>query len=273
MDRKMNSELSSPDGKLKSILAGDVPVKVLQSLRRAINPTPVEAVNINRCAIALDANVLLRLPQERQASDVIDFLSQSFKAPLILPFQTVQEFWNNQLKVVETVGAKLRKKVSEIRRDGASLGSDFSAFCQKLDGLLDEFDRDFGYALDPSTRNKVTGFVEMLSERAIMPAVDRTEYFQIAEIRKRTKTPPGFMDDGYGDFFVWVEILSAAAQALDGDHKFERLILVTNDAKEDWVREGVPHPILSAEVEALLDMPFSIWKLKDLISAIEKELA
>ena len=40
-----------------------------------------------------------------------------------------------------------------------------------------------------------------------------------------------------------------------------KLILVTNDGKIDWCREGEAHPVLCAEAKALLGVDFEIWTL------------
>lgn len=97
-----------------------------------------------------------------------------------------------------------------------------------------------------------------------MPYAPRLRYKEIAAIRKRTKTPPGFRDEGDGDFFIWVDLLHGLQQAQLNKHSFSRVVLVSLDKKIDWSREGIAHPILVAEARALLNVPFEMWTLNDL---------
>lgn len=258
--------------KLKKVLSREVPSDTLSSLIEAISRSPKNYANINSSAIGLDANVILRLPKHKKAVDIIDYLNQR-SMPLILPSQTIQEFWNNSLSVIDTVGQKIKKKFDDLRKEGKDLGPEFESFSTKMNTLLTEFDQEFGFLYDEKTIRDVKNFLETLKGNAYISSVNRIEFSSIAEMRKKTKTPPGFLDNGDGDFYVWTELLYGAMKAIDEGHKFDRLILITNDAKLDWVREGIAHPILNAESKALLGIPFEIWKLEEFVSAIESEIA
>lgn len=90
----------------------------------------------------------------------------------------------------------------------------------------------------------------------------------LATHRKRTKTPPGFKDDGDGDFFIWVDLLTGLQLARASSRQFSRAVLVSGDRKLDWSRNGIAHPILVAEVRALLNVPFEIWPTQKLADAV-----
>ena len=50
--------------------------------------------------------------------------------------------------------------------------------------------------------------------------------------------------------------------------RFDNVILVSNDRKIDWSREGIAHPILSAELNALLSVPFETWDVSKLVQKV-----
>ena len=50
-------------------------------------------------------------------------------------------------------------------------------------------------------------------------------------------------------------------------------ILVSRDQKLDWSRAGIAHPILVAQMKALLRISSEIWNDERLNSEIEKALA
>ncbi|MFT5571492.1 MAG: hypothetical protein ACI9FR_000409 [Cryomorphaceae bacterium] len=59
---------------------------------------------------------------------------------------------------------------------------------------------------------------------------------------------------------------------LERGQDFDKLILVTDHSKVDWVRAGVPHPTLLAEARALIDKPIEIWNLIDLVKAVVDDI-
>ena len=98
-----------------------------------------------------------------------------------------------------------------------------------------------------------------LQEGAIVPLLPRDQFADIAERRHATKTPPDFKDESHGDFFIWAEFLHGLQLARDAGAKFTRLVLVTDDRKPDWSTKGTSHPILRAEVTALVNASFDTW--------------
>ena len=132
----------------------------------------------------------------------------------------------------------------------------FGSYASKFKDLLDEFKEDYGYIFDENTARKTKLFVDLLLERARVMFVPRPLIASSAEIRKRTKTPPGFKDGGDGDFFVWADLLLSLVQMKHEGIKYRRVTLVTLDKKIDWSRDGIPHPILSAEIEAACGADF-----------------
>jgi len=212
----------------------------------------------------LDANVFLRLATHSKSADIIDYLTSRHSAPLVLPGQAIQEFWNNQLQVVDTIAATLKKQFEAFKTTLGKVDKGFGDYVKQIDALLDQFSTDHGHIYDEGTIRKTQSLLEFLAKRALVPYAPRLRYKEIAAIRKRTKTPPGFRDEGDGDFFIWVDLLHGLQQAQLNKHSFSRVVLVSLDKKIDWSREGIAHPILVAEARALLNVPFEMWTLNDL---------
>lgn len=215
-------------------------------------------------AIAIDANVFLRLSTHPKAADIIDYLTSAHTAPVILPGQVIQEFWNNQLQAVDSIASGLRKRFEQIRSDVEKIDGSFGDFADEFQDLTTRFSDEFGYAYDESTVRRTQQLLDVIKTRATVSFCSRPRFAEIALNRKRTKTPPGFRDDGDGDFFVWIDLLFALHIAKSAGQAFSRVALISHDKKIDWMREGTPHPILIAEMRALFDVPFEILSLQQL---------
>lgn len=241
----------------------------LDALVAAIKSTPSK-IPLSETAIALDANVFLRLGSHNKSVDIVDYLSAQHKAPLILPGQAIQEFWNNQLHVVDTVASGLRKRFDGLRSELQVIDPTFGEYGTRVDTILNEFLAEHGHVYEEGAIHKTLSLLEMLQKHASVPYAPRLRFKDIAAQRKRTKTPPGFKDDGDGDFFIWVDLLKGLLQARDEAKAFGRVVLVTQDVKKDWSRAGMAHPILVAEVNALLGVQFETWTMDQLAQAILK---
>ncbi|CCJ05880.1 PIN-like domain-containing protein [Methylocystis sp. SC2] len=242
---------------------------VLGALADAIHPLAEgDTFAIEHTAIALDANVFLRLSGHPKSADIIDYLGSRHSAPLILPGQAVQEFWNNQLQAVDTVSSSLKKKFDGLKTDFARVDSNFGPYASEIGDLLEQFSSEHGHVYDEATVRKTEALFEVLQKRALVPYVSRQCFREIADQRKRTKTPPGFKDEGDGDFFIWVDMLAGLLQAQQNGKEFARVVLVSQDKKTDWSRAGKAHPVLVAEVKSLVRVPFEIWTTDQLAQEI-----
>jgi hypothetical protein len=233
----------------------------------------VSNTSLAETAIGFDSTVFLRLGAHAKSEDIIDYLSSKHSAPLILPGQAIQEFWNNQLQAVDTIATNVKKKFDAFKSELKKADPYFSQYAEKIEGLLEEFRTQHGHVYDEATVRKTVAVLELLQARASVPYASRTALKDVAAYRKRTRTPPGFKDDGDGDFFIWADFLTGLQLAQVSGAKFVRAILVTRDQKLDWSRAGIAHPILVAEMRALLGISFEIWTDEKLNSEIEKALA
>ncbi|MBR1086828.1 hypothetical protein JQ621_04985 [Bradyrhizobium manausense] len=253
--------------RLISVLDRQVACDSLNALVSAMKPDPA-TVALDETAIGLDANVFLRLASHTKSADIIDYLGSRHTAPLILPGQAIQEFWNNQLQVVDTVAATLRKQFESFKSSLAKVDSNFGDYVEQIEGLLDQFSDEHGHVYEEATVRRTLSLLEVLTRKASVSYAPRAPFHDIGILRKKTKTPPGFRDDGDGDFYIWVDLLIGLLQAQLEGGNYQRVVLVSLDKKVDWSRAGVAHPILVAEVRALLQVPFEIWTIEKLAKEI-----
>ena len=238
-----------------ALLNRDFSIDPLLSLTNAMR-FELDSAVLSETVIAFDANVLLRLSSHARSEDIVDYLRTAFPGRIILPGQVVQEFWNNQFQAVATVSASVRKKLDELATLVESIDSRYGEFHGRFTQLVDEFRDSYGYVFDENLTRKTKSLVELLQEKASVPYMPRNMLAATAMFRKRTKTPPGFKDDADGDFYVWSDLLLGIAYFKRSSVRISRVTLVTLEKKIDWSREGVPHPILSAEIKAMCDAKF-----------------
>lgn len=246
--------------RIMSVLERRVEVRVLPALISAVKASQPNA-SLADSAIVIDANAVLRIPGHRKSADIIDYLGAVHKKPVVIPGQVVQEFWNNQLNAVATVFKNIRARSVDLGKevskavDAGMLGID------QIELAVESFKKDNEHLFDADLIQKTSSFLEVLQASALVPHAPRTGLHQIALQRKLAKTPPGFKDDGDGDFLVWVDALWGLSEAKRGGATFDSVILLTNDKKIDWCRGFTAHPILSAEMRTLLDVDFEVWPL------------
>jgi hypothetical protein len=217
----------------------------------------------------------LRLGLHGKSSDIFDYLTSRHTAPLILPGQAIQEFWNNQLQAVDPLASVLRRKFEAFKSDLQKVDSRFGDFniqfeevAATFSDLLERFSAEHGHVYDESTARRILALLDILQSKASVPYAPRASLRDIAVERKRSKTPPGFRDEGDGDFYVWADFLTGLDDARKRGMMFDRVALISNDQKPDWSRGGVPHPILVAEVRALFNVPFEIWNIQKLVDEV-----
>lgn len=222
-------------------------------------------------AFGFDTNVLLRLG-DNSRTDVVDFLGSRHPGPIIVPGQVVQEFWNNILAGVDMHSELIRKKTSELGEAVGKIGADFEPYSGRMASILEDFTIEHGFVLDVGSASRVASALAFLKAKARVPFVPRSRFLAIADVRDRTRTPPGFKDPGlHGDFFVWADFLAGLLLARAAGEPFSAVAFVTNEKKPDWTRQGRAHPILVAEVAALVDVPFELWDMATLARYIEAQ--
>ncbi len=247
--------------RILSVLNRDASIDALPSLVRAVKSGPHSAT-LSSSAIIIDANAILRIPSQQKNADIIDYITGIHTGPVILPGQVVQEFWNNQASVATTIYAKIKSKHSELVKEIERAQETVSSETDEMASAVAEFKVRNDHVFDAELVLKTSQFLERLMAKAKVPFAPRTGLDTIASHRKRAKTPPGFEDNGDGDFLVWVDALFGLSKEQRRGSKFTHVIMLTDDKKIDWCRGQTAHPILHAEMKAILGVDFEVWNLK-----------
>nr|CAD6603980.1 hypothetical protein RTCK_01501 [Rhizobium sp. TCK] len=266
-DLNSGAHEAPPEQRLLSLFNREIEFNPLSALISAIRSEPTN-IPLSSTAIGIDANVFLRISSNKKGADITDYLASAHEAPIILPGQAVQEFWNSRLGAVPTIAIALGKQIEALGTEISKLNDNFGEYHTQFKDLLQQFTTDHGNVYDENTVRSTLTLLEALERKALVPHAPRQPFIQIAAMRKRTKTPPGFKDDGDGDFFVWVDYLMGLHQAKAEGKHFDKAVLVSMDRKLDWSREGTAHPILAAEVRALYEVPFEMWTIEKLAEEI-----
>ncbi|UBU12548.1 PIN-like domain-containing protein [Nonomuraea gerenzanensis] len=255
---------------LEQVLDRQAVVDPLSALAGAIN-VPVDPPNdLTKIAFGIDSSVFLRLTEDPRGADILDYLT-THPAPLVLPGQAVQEFWNNRQATLK-FSKQIATKFSELSSYVSKVDSNYGEFEERFKSLMTSFDSQFGYTYQEQILTRVMKMLELLQEHAHCSSVPRSRFTNQARLRKLTRTPPGFEDTGDGDFFVWADFLFGllVCKQKKEVQDFEHIVLLTNDTKKDWSTSGVPHPVLTAEVQSLFSVPFSVWELKTFSTRVGK---
>ena len=245
---------------VRRVLNRDNPISPLNELRRGL--APVSRAGVDRAlpfAIGFDTNAIFRLGMGSRGPDAVDYLVNSHKGPVIVPGQTIQEVWNNSLSAVLPQAKVVRKKLEELEVEMQKVDQHLGAEGAAVREAITELIATRGDWVDPAALSTFETTLDSLLKAGMTSYVPREGFAALARIRKDTKTPPGFEDNGFGDFFVWADYLYGLASESRG---FGGAVLVTNDTKKDWSRNGVAHPILVAEAEAVAKVPFELWTLE-----------
>lgn len=221
-------------------------------------PLAIEA----KLAFGFDTNAIFRLGLGPQGANAIDYLSERHDGPVIIPGQAVQEIWNNFLAGVEPKAKGVAKKLSELESEMQAIGQELGPLGEAAKDAIQQLIDSHGDWTDPGALAVFDGTLKTLLDVAAVSHVPRDEFYQLALVRKETKTPPGFRDDArnFGDYFIWADFLYGLAKA--DLSNVDAVVFVTNDQKQDWSRNNVPHPVLVSEARSVAGKEFRLWTLE-----------
>ncbi|MFB8759195.1 PIN domain-containing protein [Streptomyces nigra] len=212
--------------------------------------------------IVLDTNVLLELyrftPQARH--ELLDILNQ-LGDRLWVPHQVVSEYHNRRfdavrehLKLYTSVPESLKtlrnkalqevqalaKRSSMNEADRKSLVDPISEAFDRVTAEIARHAKSFDLSLTKVVHNDpVLAMLAQILDGKTGEAFRDEEINSLLESfqeRASEQIPPGYKDAGkpenaHGDYFVWEQLLREAAE------RNVPVLLVTNDAKEDWVQK------------------------------------
>lgn len=212
-------------------------------------------------AIGFDTNALFRVALGHTGTEVIDYLRVKHNGPVVIPGQTLQEVWNNELVGLRPQAKNLSEKLDELltmsKKNEYELGDTGHAVTSAITALMDEH----GKVFDGSAHNPFLNLLDVLTDVGTPAFVPRHEFAKLGHVRHSSKTPPGYQDSSLGDFFVWCDFLYGVRLATE---PYNTVVFVTDDRKKDWSRRGIPHPLLSAEVSSLVKKHLFLWTRDDL---------
>lgn len=246
----MNKEYNRNFQKILSVLGRSNSVNPMRAFDSILVQGQRPISDISNTAIGFDANSILRLATHKKMDDILDII-QVKNILCVVPEQALQEFWNNELAVADSVNRKIKIKLDELKKYLSESGVYETDEIKNIEIELNKLEANHGYLMDPKYREKTKNVFEFLSSQATVVTTPREKLVEIANLRKKSKTPPGFKDDGYGDFFCWVDLIFAL-MINKKKYSFESVLWVTSDKKMDWSRESIPHPILIAEMKTLV---------------------
>lgn len=257
------------EAQLRAVIDRKIDCDTFAALAKSLRPSTSDCL-LKECAIGLDANALLRIANHPRSEDIIDYFTGRHVAPLVVPGQAIQEYWNSQLQAIDPIAVTLKKKFDEFKAALQKINGSFGEYVSKIDAMLNEFSSEYGHVYDENVTRKRIAMIEALSSKATVCYVKRSCFWDFALHRRMTKTPPGFLDSGDGDFFIWMDFLCGLLLCRNRGVDFKKVVLISLDKKADWSRAGAVHPILVAEVQALFSVAFEIWtidKLADEVAA------
>lgn len=252
-----------------------------------------------------DTNVLLGIHSwpEDEANWIIDEISEKLADRIWLPHQVALEFvrnrtvrLNDRINKINGLTKEVDKKIKLIKE---SVVSSFSNIRYKVNTeSFPSVEDDIKTWVEGHTheleneKNRLSGRLDIENDvlfarieklfkgRIGTPySVDREkEIYDAGEYRYEKRIPPGYMDDKdkpevwrkYGDLVMWMQIMDFACRS-----DIRSIILVTNDAKEDWINQSkMPNPLLVQEFGKVTGgKSFWLYNLEDFIKeAVSREV-
>jgi rRNA-processing protein FCF1 len=225
-------------------------------------PTEDYRAAVKSYLIAVDTNVLLELyrftPQARhELLNILDQLGQRLWVPHQVVkeyhrrrFDAVREHLNLYTSVPENLKALRNKALQEVQNlanrcsmsdtDKQLLTTPISEAFEKVSNEIRRHSDAFDLSLAKVVRGDpiLSTLARVLDGKTGDPFPDEEETSLISTFQERAaeQIPPGYRDAGkpenaHGDFFVWEQLLREAKK------RQSPVLLVTNDAKPDWVRK------------------------------------
>lgn len=247
---------------------------LLYSLARLNQSNKTPSTDMSNIAFGIDTNVLIKIAKDDDISEsMISYFGNKCTIPVILPGQTVQEFWNNMASFMETASSKLAKAFDQFKKVVVETKVDFKNHIEDIEQNLRKFENEYKGIYGKSVLDNVRKILVELKDYVVVSYCPRHVFYNISIHRKNTNTPPGFKDHytNDGDFFVWVDFLYGLKKLQDDGCKFEKVVFITDDSKIDWVFGNAEHPILVLEVLSILGVSFEIWKSSKFIAEIEAQ--
>lgn len=259
----------SPETILKDVLSWSEGIPTVEHLMKFMKETPEMCEFSKGSAVCFDTNFFKNFGKVGKFEEFIDYFSNIHTGPIILPSQVVVEIWNNLVNFKQDYTSDFEKAVKQLDFVVEKIDISYLHLKTGASELVEKFKADFGFILNPTVKANRSAFMGMLELKAHHSQVSREIYSSIAQSRKMSKIPPGFLDDRDGDFYVWAEFLLGLLTMKKNKSNFESAFVITDDRKPDWSFNNSPHPVLSAEVKKIVGVPFGILTIEQLVNKVD----
>lgn len=241
-------------------------------------PSPVEWA---RTTVVLDTSVLLNLYRSPDGTreELLGAL-EAIAPSLFMPAQVQREFWRNrdsvlrENAVLDETANELRRMLRDAKKSLTRLGqgkigaASAKDLTDRLESTLEEVIKaassyrpsfDWRTALSASGHDTVLTKLIALYDGKVGPEFGPEDSVAaIAEASERfaRRTPPGYMDvgkdaqdeEGAGDYLLWMQTMAHARRS------GQDVLVVTQDAKEDWWRRDARNEPINARFELVDEM-------------------
>ncbi|TPG14029.1 hypothetical protein EAH86_17645 [Pedococcus bigeumensis] len=197
---------------------------------------------------------------------------QDLHVALIMPGQTVIEFWNNHKTFAKEDWNQINSDVAKLNKKLDDMGA-LPLADQRIQGIqttIAEIVTELQESTAPDFLQRSEQVMETLLEYAVQPMVSRAAFHDVGLVRLRSKVPPGFADAAekgelsLGDFFGWCDFMLGALSLQADSQPSPRFLFVTEETKPDW-RTGISaHPQLVHEFQHVTGGEVGVAYMKDL---------
>ncbi|WP_217582923.1 PIN-like domain-containing protein [Microbacterium sp. GbtcB4] len=228
-------------------------------------------------AIGIDTNVLKALRKDLPAAEQLFLTLGASGVRLIVPSQTLTEYWNNHQLFAEEEGSGFRGDLTSLktRLERANFSGFGSEVLDDIASLVDRVAGDLEDPKSPAYFQKSVDLVKTMLASAVVPHVSRSRFADLGAVRLFSKFPPGFADEkdkaaaSGGDFFVWCDFLLGCM--LGQPTPRDRYLWVTNEAKRDWKTSAHGHPSLVEEFYSVCEGELSIVNFAQLNRIVRED--
>lgn len=250
--------------------------------------------------VAFDTNALFDLYRfNKQARGEYLASMRLLAARLWVPNRVAEEMLDRRLEVIRECSQAIAKLTGDLDGTFETLRQHIRSFGNRrglspetrgeLEIMINNFSADllvsasnsftFELNVDNSIRtDPILSEIELLLDgRVGLPLSNAKEEMTEGRRRIEERIPPGYADDkknpdkAIGDYFIWKQLL------IEAKRRSLPVILVTNDQKEDWVREYQgrligPRPELVSELLQQTGQRFHMMSVKSFLLHAQKYL-
>ncbi|MEJ1154618.1 PIN-like domain-containing protein [Microbacterium marmarense] len=236
---------------------------------------PTSLVQI--AAIGIDTNVLKALRKDLPYAEQVFLTLSASGVKLIVPSQTLTEYWNNHQLFADEEGKGFRGDLMSLktRLEAANFSGFDTEVLGDIASLVDRLAGDLEDPKSPAYFEKSVDLIKTMLGSAVVPHASRGRFADLGMVRQFSKTPPGFADEkekaaaSGGDFFVWCDFLLGCL--LGDPTPGRRYLWVTNEAKRDWKTSTHGHPALVEEFYSVCEGELSIVNFAQLSKIIRDD--